>query len=226
LLWLSQPSAPFREDHRDDVEEPFDELSLAALTVLLGPDGQGVLFAQRYAVDPPTDRRRPTSFPEAIKWLRGRLKLRAGLELVPEGPPEDDEGDHPARTYSDGGVDVVVWRHFTDGRAGFPIILAQCTIQLVWRPKATDIVLELWGDWIRFVTDPHKALVIPFAVPEGRSWWRDRSRTAGMILDRMRICELLNELEDGALATLQASQTDEWLNGERHEFIARRNTAA
>lgn len=220
LLWLSLEGTPFRLDGRDDeVEEAFDELCLMALRVLIGPEADGVLFARRYAQDPPTESARPTSFPEAIKWLRGRLKLPAGLEIVPSAAPEDDEGDYPARTYSDGGVDVVVWRHFKDGRAGFPILLAQCTVQLQWRPKTTDIVLDLWGDWIRFVTRPQKALAVPFAVPE-RSWWRDRNRTAGMILDRMRLCELLDTLAVGELLPLRASGLSEWLATEREAYLA------
>lgn len=223
LLWLSVHGTPFRKDDRhDEVEEPYDRLCLAALEVLLGPDADGVLFAERYASDPETDERRPTSFPLAIKWLRGRLRLPAppGYEPPPAEPPEDDEGDHPARTYSDGGVDVVVWRHFKDARAGFPIVLAQCTVQLEWKPKTTDVVLDLWGDWIRFVTTPHKALLVPFAVPDSASWWRDRSRTAGMILDRMRICELLNKLTDDEFAALAASNHRAWLDAERDGYAA------
>jgi hypothetical protein len=220
LHWISLPEAPFRDGREAEAERPFDQLGMAALKVLLGPNADGILFARRYAVDPCTDALRPTSFPDAIRWLRGRLKLPAGLEAVPEGPPPDDEGDHPARTYNDGGVDVVVWRHFADGRAGFPVVLAQCTIQFRWRPKTTDIVLELWGDWIRFVTPAQKVLVVPFAIPEGRSWWRDRNRTAGMILDRMRLCELLDAVTDDELEALDAAQMSGWLNAERETFIA------
>jgi hypothetical protein len=131
--------------------------------------------------------------------------LPAGLEAVREGPPADDEGDHPARTYSDDGVDVVVWRHFADGRAGFPVVLAQCTIQLKWRPKTTDILLELWGDWIRFVTPAQKALVVPFRHPRAELVARPNSNRR-MILDRMRLCELLNAVQDKELEALDAAQ--------------------
>ena len=220
LRWLSVPRAPFRKERTAEVELPLDELGLAALQVLIGPDAEGVLFARRYAADPATDSVRPTSFPDAIRWLRGRLKLLAGLELVPDGAPPDDEGDHPARTYNDGGADIVAWRHFADGRAGFPTVLGQCTIQFKWRPKTTDIVLDLWADWIRFVTTPQKALILPFAVPDGKSWWRDRSRTAGMILDRMRLCELLDSLTTEDLGALQAARMSDWLWKERDEFEA------
>ena len=182
LLWLSLPKAPFRNGRLDEVEEPFDDISRAALVVLAGPDGEAKLFAQRYAVDPPTDHLRPTGFPEAIAWLRGHLKLSAGhgSAVAPsqtdeeEDPDEsedqddqDDQADLPLRTYNDGGVDVVAWRHFCDGRVGFPVLLAQCTVQEKWRPKTRDISISLWRSWIDFPTPPQKMLLIPFAIPEG-----------------------------------------------------------
>ncbi len=218
LRWVCQADAPFRGERMADVELPLDELALETLKVLLGTQSQGVLFARRYATDPATETTRPESFPEAVRWLRARVRLKAGLELVPDGPPDDDEADHPARTYSDGGVDVVAWRPFKDGRAGFLIALGQCTIQANWKPKANDISLPLWGDWIRFVTGPQKVLVIPYAVPDGRSWWRDRTRTAGLIVDRMRLCELLNELEDEQLGGLAAAQMADWIWRERDAY--------
>lgn len=218
LRWVCEADAPFRDERMDDVEEPLDELAREALKALLGGESHAVLFARRYATDPATDTTRPKAFPEAVRWLRARFKLLAGLDLVPAGPPEDDEGDHPARTYSDGGVDVVVWRPFKDSRAGFPIALGQSTIQANWKPKAHDISLDLWRDWIRFVTPPQKVLVIPYAIPESFGLWRDRTRTAGLIIDRMRLCELLDHLQDDALPELSAAQMDEWLTREREEY--------
>ena len=207
LLWLSLKNAPFRDDRLEEVEEPFDDLSRAALVVLVGPDGDAKLFAQRYAVEDGTDELRPDGFPEAIAWLRGHLKLREGQGSAHQAENEDgerDEGgdgdaqaetstgdeearDLPLRTYNDGGVDVVAWRHFQDGRAGFPVLLAQCTVQEKWRGKTRDVSLELWRSWIDFPTPPQKLLVIPFAIPENASWWRDRNRLAGMILGAGRM---------------------------------------
>lgn len=48
---------------------------------------------------------------------------------------EEDDRDFRLPTYSDGGVDVVAWQDFRDGRAGFPVLLAQCTVQEKWRPR-------------------------------------------------------------------------------------------
>jgi hypothetical protein len=125
---------------------------------------------------------------------------------------DEDERDLPLRTYSDGGVDVVAWQHFRDGRAGFPVLLAQCTVQEKWRPKTRDVSLTLWRSWIDFPTRPQKLLVIPFSIGE-KNWWADRNRLAGMILDRMRVAELLEECDDDWLGELSAER-EEWLADE------------
>ena len=45
----------------------------------------------------------------------------------------------------DGGVDVVAWRPFPDGRSGFPVLLAQCTIEKDYRHKAGDVDTRIWS---------------------------------------------------------------------------------
>ena len=73
-------------------------------------------------------------------------------------PPEDEVEEHwedegradengrvPLNSYSDAGVDVVVWWRFADGRAGSPVGFAQCTVQIEWSDKVSDIDVELWG---------------------------------------------------------------------------------
>jgi hypothetical protein len=123
LLWLSLKNAPFRDGRLEEVEEPFDDLSRAALVVLVGPDGDAKLFAQRYAFEDATNELRPEGFPEAIAWLRGHLKLRKGKGSAHQADNEDGESDEggdgderaetstgdeqaddlPLRTYNDGG---------------------------------------------------------------------------------------------------------------------------
>src|SRR5581483_11604090 len=93
LLWLSLKDAPFRDGRVEEVEEPFDDLSRAALVVLAGPDGDAKLFAQRYAVEDATDEARPEGFPEAITWLRGHLKLRKGQGSTHPPDNQDAESD-------------------------------------------------------------------------------------------------------------------------------------
>lgn len=91
----------------------------------------------------------------------------------------------------DGGVDVVAWRPFRDGRSAFPVVLAQTTLQTNYPPKAKDVSSSKWRDWIAFGSDPSTALVIPYVVPMGDHHWNDMRSDVNVIIDRLRLCELL-----------------------------------
>lgn len=172
LLWLSV-SPRYRQDRRfAEVDGLFDELVKHALPEYLGGSARAVRFAH------PSSDGRPPGFREAVAWLAGLLKLNPG-------PAE------PRPRRKDGGVDVVAWRPFRDGRTGFIVILCQCTAQQDWPPKCKDIVVGQWRGWIDFGLNPLTALAIPFAVPPGFDRWDELRRTVNIILDRLRLCELV-----------------------------------
>lgn len=78
--------------------------------------------------------------------------------------------------------------------------------------KAKDISIELWKKWIDVQTvPPQTSLVIPFAVSRSLEQWANRTITAGVILDRLRLLELLNELREDALQELPDEATREWV---------------
>lgn len=220
LLALSWKGIPARGEKRmSEVEAAFDALALEALGRYLGRGARGLRFAKN-AHDPEDNATRPKKFREAIAWLREELKLAARRT-----PPDDefaehweDEGQAPPdgrkilNSYEDAGVDVVVWWRFGDQRAGSPVLLAQCTVQLEWGEKVSDIDVSLWDKWIDFATvPPQTALVIPFAVNRSSETWNDRTVTAGVIVDRHRLLELLNELEDEALEAMPDEETRAWV---------------
>ena len=95
------------------------------------------------------------------------------------------------------------------------MLLAQCTVQIEWGEKAKDISVELWKKWIDFETvPPQTALVIPFAVSRSLEQWANRTITAGVIIDRLRLLELLDELPDDELELLPDAGTREWVEAE------------
>ena len=203
-----------------EVESAFDRLALAALRQYLGRGAKGLRFAKN-AHDPDDNATRPKKFREAIAWLREELKLGVGRRTPPddelvehwedEGQAQQD-GRKILNSYEDGGVDVVVWWRFGDQRAGSPVLLAQCTVQLEWGEKVSDIDVKLWDKWIDFATvPPQTALVIPFAVNRSSDTWNDRTVTAGVIIDRHRLLELLNELDDEALEAMPDEETRAWV---------------
>jgi hypothetical protein len=222
LLALSWEDLPARSQKRlHEVETAYDSLALDALRRYLGRGARGVRFA-RNAHDPNDNATRPRKFQDAIAWLRQELKLGAGVSAPPDSEQEEHwenenapAGRVPLNSYSDAGVDIVVWWRFADERTGSPVLLAQCTVQLEWGEKVKDISVELWKKWIDFATvPPQTALVIPFAVNRASAQWDDRTVTAGVIIDRLRLMELLNELEEDELESLMDQEAHEWVDNE------------
>ena len=224
LLALSWKKAPSRLAGKlHVVEAQYDMLALEAMRRYLGRGARGIRFAKN-AHDPADNATRPKKFRAAIAWLREELQLGEG----PRTPPDDelvphweneDQADEPGRTplnsYEDGGVDVIAWWRFADERQGAPVLLAQCTVQLAWEDKLTDIDLVLWEKWIDFATvPPQRALVIPFAVSRAAATWDDRTSIAGVIIERLRLLELLGELGDEELALLLDDETCVWARSE------------
>jgi hypothetical protein len=224
LLALSWKDAPARGERRmHEVEAAYDQLAVEALRRYLGRGALGVRFAKN-AHDPNDNTTRPKKFSDAIAWLRHELKLGAGrkappgTELVEHWEDEgktDSPGRTPLNSYEDGGVDVVAWWRFRDDRVGSPVLLAQCTVQLAWGEKVKDISVKRWEKWIDFATVPPQiALVLPFAVNRASLSWDERTVDAGVIIDRLRLMELLDELEEGAIEQLLDDDARTWARTE------------
>ena len=61
---------------------------------------------------------------------------------------------------------------------------------------------------------PQTALVIPFAISRSLDQWANRTLTAGVIIDRLRLLELLNELSEHELAQLLDPAIRAWVTTE------------
>ncbi len=187
LLLLAVPDAPFRRSGPElsDGAELFERITSAAVRGLFGPETQSLRFAW------PSEEGRPSGFPEAVKWLAERMRIPLGTAFRP-----------PRR--QDGGVDVIAWRSFADTMPGFPILLAQCTIERDFVHKAADVDTRLWSGWLRLDVDPLTALAIPFVLPPGEDWNEMASRT--LVLDRLRLMRLLG-VEGGSTIASVAEWT-------------------
>ncbi len=190
LLWLAVSPIYRQQNRYDEIEEPFDNLIRQALTAYLGPNAVGVRFAF------PASGGRPSGFPDAVRWLANLLRLQTGAAV-------------PRPQVKDGGVDVVVWNPFRDGRTGFVVILCQCTVAHDWTPKAKDIVAGIWNGWIDFGRDPLTAIAVPFAIPQAFNRWDELRRTVSIILDRIRLAELIEVNAVDGLAAIQAWNSKE-----------------
>lgn len=158
-----------------------ERLTAEALTSLYGPGTSALRFAW------PSEAGRPPEFPDAVGWLAEKMRVPVGVA-------------YRSPYAKDGGVDVVAWRPFPDGRSGFPVLLAQCTLEKDYRHKATDVEVRVWSGWLALDVDPATALAIPDVVAAGEDWNALAART--IVLDRVRLASLLagSELERPRLA--------------------------
>lgn len=153
-----------------EMAEVFEDIVVAASAALLGPGADALRFGW------PSKIGRPPEFYGAIEWLAGRMGIKPGSAYRP-----------PRR--KDGGVDVVAWRPFPDGRSGFPVMLVQCTLQGEVITKASDIDTRYWAGWLTLDNEPATALAVPQTIPAGVTW--DEVAVGTLILERVRIAGLL-----------------------------------
>lgn len=157
--------------HIGDMGNLLEDVAESALQSFWGTGGRAIRFGFPSRWD------RPREFDQAVVWLARRIGLEPG------------RGYRPPRR-RDGGVDVVAWRPFLDGRSGFPIALAQCTIQAETFTKTTDVDTRLWSSWLAMDTDPLSILVIPSTIRRAGPEWNQLS-TVVTVVDRIRLIELL-----------------------------------
>lgn len=165
----------------------FEEIAEAALANFWGGGGSALSFGY------PSRHGRPEAFDQAVVWLAGRIGLEPG------------RGYRPPRR-KDGGVDVVAWRQFADRRPGFPVALAQCTIQAETFTKTTDIDLRLWASWLAMDSDPLSMLVIPGTIRAAGPDWKQLT-TVVMVVDRIRLMDLLSRVPSATWDNTWAQET-------------------
>jgi hypothetical protein len=177
LLVLSLESAPYRTEHRFNEIGPFLELlTREAMLEYLGRGADSVRFGSDADG-------RPQLLSDAVRWLAERM----GLEVSPEAIGEDIDVDD-----KDGGIDVAAWHAFADGEPSFASFLIQCTTQATYERKPADVTPEKWNAWIRFGKPPLIVLSIPFAIPKDAKVRGELRYKVHLLLDRLRICELLS----------------------------------
>jgi hypothetical protein len=171
LLFLSRPAVLMNWQTNMPTTEELDAFEIIvcdSLCSYFGPGTQATTFGW------PSKSGRPENFDAAVKWLANKIGLQPGSMFRP-----------PRR--KDGGVDVVVWRHFPDNRSGFLIGLVQCTLQQNYVAKSRDIDLRLWSRWLEMDRDPITILAIPNAVPNGEHW--QEATANSIVFERVRLSQ-------------------------------------
>lgn len=201
LVTTGNPSVDFPRDQLAPAAELFEHIVTHATKTLLGEGSQAIRFGY------PGELGRPPEFPQAIPWLAKKMKLKGGTAYR-----------DPAR--KDGGVDVIAWRPFPDGRPGFPIQLVQVTLERNFSYKAGDINARLWSLLLGLDVDPTGVLAIPRAIPEDKRWAEVATRA--ILLERIRIAGLTPPQLSVLAEPRWAALLDSLMQDYRNQFMERR----
>ena len=141
-----------------------------------------------------------------------RDKINELTSMLGEGgmykEPEDGTNDE-----KDGGLDIVVWKPFSDKRKGKIIGFGQCKTGTEWREEVGRLSPKDFCS-IYFDRQPYVEPVKMFFVCETfKNNYEKISRKAGIIFDRCRIMDFLPELPDALLTDIQ-----HWVDG-KQEFL-------
>jgi hypothetical protein len=166
LMALYGPS-----NSKRNIAKLFERLSCLAIEQYL--NGKGIVFGW------PVEQGKITSIGERIIQVASRLNER--------------HVESPRETYKDRGVDVVAWKPFSESRTSQVVVLLQCASGKDWRNKTRDLPLDAWEQYIHWSNNPIKAFAVPCVIPSRD--WHDVSKEGGILFDRIRITNLIGELE-------------------------------
>ena len=178
LLFLTSKVGLFTSGNSWNLElasKLFEDITERALSSFFGKKTRTLNFGF------PSRNGRPAEFAAAVEWLSKKTNIRLGNAYRP-----------PRK--KDGGVDLFVWKSFSDNQPGVPIMLVQCTIREDYINKIGDIDLRLWANWLSSDLEPLVALAVPGVVTKEEVWGEITTR--GILLDRIRLVELGEESKD------------------------------
>ncbi len=177
LLSLTRPNFFYTDADASgaDTTKSFETLVEFSLSGFYGENTRTVNFGW------PSQIGRPKEFSPAVAWLAEQI-----------GIPVGNAYRQPRR--KDGGVDVVVWRTFSDGRPGVPLMLVQATVQADIAAKARDVDRRLWSGWLATDVEPLVALAVPGSL-NNTEVWNEVSRNS-LLLDRIRLTSMAPRIND------------------------------
>lgn len=155
-----------------------------------GDDGYGAVHLERFVAAAlrsfwgshtiairfghPPEPQRPAGFADAIRWLGEKMNARC-LPL-----------SGAAFRRADGGVDVVAWRSYPDGKPG-PSAVVQVTYESDLRPKSLEAAANDLDRWVA-VARPLPVLASPFDGNSDPDLFLELNQRV-LVLDRWRLLE-------------------------------------
>lgn len=131
------------------------------------------------------------TFPKLIEDLCSGLREGLGWKKDAKSPGAGD-----------GGLDIAVWRHFCDTRAGRIVAFAQCKTGVHWDADIGKLTPRAFcNNYFQkgLVLDPIPVYMVPNRI-EARDWDRHTDQCRGILLDRCRISQFAADAKDAAIA--------------------------
>jgi len=118
---------------------------------------------------------------------------------------------HPKpKDFKDGGLDIVVWKPFQDGRTVSMFALGQCACgRTDWENKLRDLMpedLSVWFEGPTFAT-PLRFFLVPFHIPN-HGHLKMAAQKAGIIMDRARIVMVAEQDDSSRDFIVQSALVD------------------
>ena len=170
----------------------FEELAAESARVYLGPRSKSLVFGTAA---------QGTGFKEKVDDL---------CASIGEGDGFNDRGGD-GRRQRDGKLDVVAWTPFSDGLPSKLLIFGQCKTGTDYKDQLAQLQPDAFcNKW--FGSQPVVSPVRAFFVTEAlsRSQWRNTAVDAGLLFDRCRIVDFIDDASDDVLDKLQAWTSAAW----------------
>lgn len=167
-------------------------------------------------------------YPRPNKATTMRQAITKLLEEIRQGRIRDDDPEWTTGHEHDGGIDIIAWRSFLDGRPGSLVLYGQVASGDNWiiKPVSDEGVKANFHSW--FLDEPTShflpATFIPFMQHDGCKPKSGQSfetaayakalhfeQVYGLIVDRMRLCELAAMSDEIADRIVSDTEVTTWL---------------
>ena len=164
-----------------------EDLAAGAAREYFGDRAESVVFGTASST---------SSFPQRVEDLCKRLGEGGGFR-----------SDRTTRTRArDGKLDVVAWKHFSDGLPGKMIGFGQCKTGTHYRDELAQLQPQAFREeWLNsaLIVDPIRMFFISEALPVSEEHRFSISIYAGLTFDRCRIIDFSGTVEPGLLARVK-----------------------
>jgi hypothetical protein len=183
----------------------FERIAMKAMTEMVGHPKTSIAnnIVKNFHFGFPRPSELPGGFRDAVNHLCRELNEGGGYHNDPSRNPPPG---------GDGGLDILIGRSFRDGRGSSLLIVANCSAGMTdwFQAKLGELDGARWFKnhaEIPLTSNEGtaKCLILPRVVPPSK--WKEATNAGGVVLDRLRIVELLPDLDTELLNECTA-----WVN--------------